>query len=118
VLPKIISLCISLPLLAIFADITGIIGGMVMAKLTLGLGFEPFLARLNDAVSFRSFFLGVSKAPVFAMIVALVGCYQGFRVHGSAASVGHHTTLSVVQSIFLVIVADALFSILFSWLEI
>jgi phospholipid/cholesterol/gamma-HCH transport system permease protein len=96
----------------------GVLGGMLMAKLQLGLGFVPFLERLNEAVTFRSFFLGVSKAPVFAMIVALVGCYQGFQVQGSAESVGQHTTLSVVQSIFLVIVADALFSILFSWLDI
>lgn len=118
VLPKLISLCLALPLLAVFADVMGVLGGMVMAKLQLGLGFAPFLDRLNEAVSLRSFLLGLGKAPVFALIVALIGCFQGFKVSGSAASVGHHTTLSVVQSIFLVIVADAWFSVMFSWLNI
>jgi len=118
VLPKLISLCLALPLLAVFADIMGVLGGMVMAKLQLGLGFVPFLDRLNEAVSLRSFLLGLGKAPVFALIVVLIGCFQGFKVAGSAASVGHHTTLSVVQSIFLVIVADAWFSVLYSWLNI
>lgn len=118
VVPKMISLCLALPLLAVFADVMGVLGGMVMAKLQLGLGFFPFLDRLNEAISLRSFMLGIGKAPVFAMIIALIGCFQGFQVAGSAASVGRHTTLSVVQSIFLVIVADAQFSILFSWLKI
>lgn len=118
VIPKLISLCIALPLLSVFADIMGILGGMILAKLQLGLGFAPFLDRLQDAVSLRSFLLGICKAPVFAAIIALIGCFQGFRVQGSAASVGHHTTMSVVQSIFLVIVADAQFSVIFSWLGI
>ncbi|WJW76249.1 ABC transporter permease [Thiohalobacter sp. IOR34] len=118
VLPKLIALSLALPLLSVFADILGVIGGMLMAQLQLGLGFEPFLDRFADAVSARSFLLGLIKAPVFAVIIALVGCFQGFRVAGSAASVGRHTTLSVVQSIFLVIVADAQFSVLFSWLGI
>lgn len=118
VIPKLISLCIALPLLSVYADIMGVLGGMILAKLQLGLGFTPFLDRLQEAVSFQSFIIGIVKVPVFAMIIALIGCFQGFRVQGSAASVGHHTTLSVVQSIFLVIVADAQFSILYSWLGI
>lgn len=118
VIPKLISLMIALPLLSVFADIMGIVGGMVMAKLQLGLGFTPFLDRLNEAVSLTSFMLGLIKAPVFAFIIVLIGCFQGFRVSGSADSVGRHTTLSVVQAIFLVIVADAQFSIIFSWLGI
>lgn len=118
VIPKLISLCIALPLLSVFADLMGILGGMILAKLQLGLGFAPFLDRLQEAVSLRSFLLGICKAPVFAAIIALIGCFQGFRVQGSAASVGHHTTTSVVQSIFLVIVADAQFSVVFSWLGI
>jgi phospholipid/cholesterol/gamma-HCH transport system permease protein len=65
-----------------------------------------------------SFLVGLGKAPVFAAIIALVGCFQGFRVSGSADSVGQQTTLSVVQAIFLVIVVDALFSVVFSWLNI
>ncbi len=118
VIPKLLSLCVALPLLTVFSDITGIVGGMILAKAQLGLGFAPFLDRLQEAVSLRSFLIGFSKAPVFAMIIVLVGCFQGFRVEGSAASVGRHTTMSVVQSIFLVIVADAQFSVIFSWLGI
>ena len=118
VIPKLLSLCIALPLLTVFADIAGVVGGMILAKAQLGLGFTPFLDRLQEAVSLRSFLIGISKAPVFAMIIVLVGCFQGFRVEGSAASVGRHTTMSVVQSIFLVIVADAQFSVIFSWLGI
>ena len=74
--------------------------------------------RLDDAISLTSFLIGIGKAPVFAVIIALVGCYQGFQVSGSAESVGRQTTVSVVQSIFLVILVDALFSIVFSWLKL
>ncbi|MDO9012724.1 MAG: MlaE family lipid ABC transporter permease subunit [Gallionella sp.] len=118
VLPKLLALVIALPLLTIYADITGILGGMIMASSKLGVSFDVFLDRLGDAVSLSSFLTGVGKAPVFAAIIALVGCYQGFKVTGSADSVGRQTTVSVVQSIFLVILADALFSIVFNWLKI
>ena len=118
VLPKLLALVIALPLLTIYADITGILGGMIMASSKLGVSFDVFLDRLGDAVSLSSFLTGVGKAPVFAAIIALVGCYQGFKVTGSADSVGRQTTVSVVQSIFLVILADALFSIAFNWLKI
>jgi phospholipid/cholesterol/gamma-HCH transport system permease protein len=113
VLPKLISLIIVLPLISVFADVTSIFGGMVMAKSQLGVSFSAFFYRLEDAVNYSTFMIGVGKAPVFAAIIAIVGCYQGFKVEGSAESVGRHTTISVVQSIFLVIVVDALFSILF-----
>jgi phospholipid/cholesterol/gamma-HCH transport system permease protein len=96
----------------------GIFGGMVMARAQLDISFGTFLDRLDDAISLRSYLIGVGKAPVFAAIIALVGCYQGFETTGSADSVGRQTTTSVVQSIFLVIVTDALFSIVFSWLHI
>lgn len=118
VIPKVLSLCIALPLLSVFADIMGVVGGMVLSKVHIGLSFTVFLDRLQEAVSARSFLIGLGKAPVFALIIALIGCFQGFRVEGSAASVGRHTTISVVQSIFLVIVADAQFSVVFSWLGI
>ncbi len=118
VLPKLLSLFIALPLLVIFADVLGVLGGMVMSKVILGLGFEPFLNRLHEALSLRSYLIGVLKSPIFALIIAVVGCFQGFCVQGGAEAVGRHTTLSVVQSIFLVIIADAAFSILFSWLGI
>ena len=118
VLPKMLALIIALPLLTVFTDVTGVLGGMVMARAQLDVSFDTFFDRLDDAISLTSFLIGIGKAPVFAIIIALVGCYQGFQVTGSADSVGRQTTVSVVQSIFLVIVTDALFSIAFSWLEI
>jgi phospholipid/cholesterol/gamma-HCH transport system permease protein len=114
VLPKLISLVIVMPLLSVYADVLSIFGGMVMANSQLGIGFNAFLMRLEEAISYSTFMIGIGKAPVFAAIIAIVGCYQGFKVEGSAESVGRHTTISVVQSIFLVIVIDAMFSILFS----
>jgi phospholipid/cholesterol/gamma-HCH transport system permease protein len=114
VLPKIAALLVALPLLTVFADLLGVLGGMIMARAQLGVDFREFLDRFVNAVSTRAYLVGIGKAPVFAVIIAAIGCFQGFRTKGGADSVGRHTTLSVVQSIFLVIVADALFSILFS----
>lgn len=118
VLPKLLALVIALPLLTVFADVTGIFGGMIMASTKLDVTFDTFINRLDDAISLSSFLVGVAKAPVFAAIIALVGCFQGFQVSGSADSVGRQTTVSVVQSIFLVILADALFSIVFNWFKL
>jgi phospholipid/cholesterol/gamma-HCH transport system permease protein len=118
VVPKTLALILVLPLLAVFADILGILGGMLMAKVQLNIGFTPYLDRIADAVSLRSFLIGACKTPVFAGIIAIVGCYQGFRVSGGAESVGRHTTVAVVHAIFLVIVADALFSVVFSALGV
>ena len=118
VLPKLMSLVIVLPLLCVYADILAVFGGMVMANAQLGIGFNAFLERLEESISISTFMIGIGKAPVFAAIIAIVGCYQGFKVEGSAQSVGHHTTISVVQSIFFVIVVDAMFSVLFSMLGV
>jgi phospholipid/cholesterol/gamma-HCH transport system permease protein len=118
VLPKLLALIIALPLLTVYADVTGVLGGMLMARSQLDVGFDVFLDRLGDAVSLSSFLTGIGKAPVFAVIIALVGCYRGFQVSGSADSVGRQTTVSVVHSIFLVILADALFSVAFNFLKI
>jgi len=118
VLPKIIALLLVLPLLTVFADVLGVFGGMIMAHTQLGIGFGEFLDRFVKAVSVTSYLIGICKAPVFAGIIAVVGCFQGFRTQGGADSVGRQTTRSVVQAIFLVIVADALFSIAFSALEL
>ena len=118
VLPKIIALVIALPLLTVFADVMGVAGGMVMAQTQLGVGFAEFLDRMAKAVSITSYLVGICKAPVFAVIISVVGCFQGFRTRGGADSVGLQTTRSVVQSTFLVIVADALFSIAFSMLDL
>ncbi len=118
VLPKVIALIIAMPLLTVFADVLGVLGGMLMARQQLDVGFIEFLDRFVKAVSPTAFMIGIGKAPVFAAIIAMVGCYQGFRTKGGADSVGRQTTRSVVQAIFLVIVADALFSIAFSMLDL
>ena len=114
VLPKVIALIIALPLLTVFADALGVFGGMLMARLQLGVSFAEFLDRFVKAVSMTTYFVGLAKAPVFAAIIAIVGCFQGLRTRGGADSVGRQTTRAVVQSIFLVIIADALFSVAFS----
>ena len=118
VLPKVIALVIALPLLTVFADVLGVFGGMIMASSQLGVSFSEFLDRMVKAVSITSYWVGIGKAPVFAAIIAVVGCFQGFRTRGGADSVGIHTTRSVVQAIFLVIVADALLSVVFSALDL
>jgi phospholipid/cholesterol/gamma-HCH transport system permease protein len=118
VLPKVMALVIVLPLLTVYADVLGVFGGMIMARSQLDVGFGEFMDRLVKAVSITSYLVGVGKAPVFAVIISVVGCFQGFRTHGGADSVGSQTTKSVVQSIFLVIVADGLFSVAFSLLDL
>ncbi len=118
VLPKLLAMLIALPLLTVFADTLGVFGGMTMAQARLDVGFAEFLDRFVKAVSLSSYWVGIAKAPVFAAIVTVIGCFQGFRTRGGADSVGRQTTRSVVQSIFLVIVADALFSVAFSALDL
>jgi phospholipid/cholesterol/gamma-HCH transport system permease protein len=118
VLPKIFGLVIALPLLTVFADLAAVAGGLVMSALMLDLSPETFLRRIPEAVSINSLMTGLAKAPVFAAVIAAVGCYQGFQVRGGADSVGRNTTTSVVQAIVLVIVIDAGFSVIYSWLEI
>ena len=118
VLPKILALLVALPLLTVFSDALGVLGGMVMSRSELDLRFDDFLDRFVQAVGPSDFLVGVGKAPVFAAIIALVGCHQGFQVSGDAESVGRHTTVSVVQSIFAIVVVDALFSVVFNSLGI
>ena len=118
VMPRLLALVLTLPLLAFFADITGLLGGGLVAWMALGIGPAQFIERLGDAVPMWSFWVGIIKAPVFAFIISLIGCYEGFRVEGSAESVGRLTTRAVVESIFLVIVVDAVFSIVFAYLGI
>jgi phospholipid/cholesterol/gamma-HCH transport system permease protein len=118
VLPKLIALVIALPLLTVFADVLGVLGGMFMAQAQLGVTYVEFADRFVKAVSITTYATGIFKAPVFAAIIVMIGCFQGFRTHGGADSVGRQTTRSVVQSIFLVIVTDGLFSVIFSALDI
>lgn len=118
VLPKLAALVIALPLLTVFADVLGVAGGMLMAKAQLDVGYVEFLDRLIKAIVLSTYTVGIGKAPLFAMIIVIVGCFQGFRTRGGADSVGRQTTRSVVQGIFLVIVADSLFSVVFSALDL
>ena len=114
ILPRVVGLIIALPLLIVWADFFGVLGAMVMAKASLGIGFSTFLSRFSNSVGVSNYVLGLIKAPVFALIIACVGCFQGLNVKFSAQSVGEKTTKAAVQAIFLIIVADASFSILFS----
>lgn len=118
VLPRMLALLIALPLIGFFANMVALAGGAVMAYAYLDINFVQFARQLQIAVSTTTLFVGLIKAPVFAVVIALVGCYEGLRVSGSAESVGLLTTRSVVVSIFLVIVLDAIFSILFSYIGI
>ncbi|HMA30192.1 MAG TPA: MlaE family lipid ABC transporter permease subunit [Casimicrobiaceae bacterium] len=118
VLPKMLALVVVMPLLTVYTDITGILGGMLMARTQLDLSYRVFLDRLDQAIVMSTFLTGIFKAPVFAMVIALVGCHRGFETQGSADSVGRQTTISVVQAIFLVIVIDALFSVIFNLLDL
>lgn len=116
VLPKILAMTVALPLLTVFADITGVFGGMVMARSRLDIGFAEFIDRFGRVMQGSALLIGLGKSVVFALIIATVGCFQGLRTQASADSVGRQTTLAVVQSIFLVIVVDGLFSVVFSLL--
>jgi phospholipid/cholesterol/gamma-HCH transport system permease protein len=118
VLPKLFALIIVLPLLCAYADVMSVIGSMLVAKFSLGVSSYEFLDRFPQAVPITHYLIGISKAPIFAAIIALVGCYQGLQVRGGADSVGEQVTISVVRAIFLVIIVDAVFSIVFSWLGI
>jgi len=116
VAPRVIALMISLPLLTFFADIMGLLGGGLMSIFLIDISFGQYWRILNNAVAINTFLVGIVKAPVFALLIALVGCFEGLRVSGSAESVGRLTTRSVVEGIFLVIIFDAFFSVLFSYL--
>lgn len=118
VLPRTLALLVTLPILAFWADITGLIGGGLMTMLVLDLTPTQFIQQLKEAVNLNTFLVGLVKAPVHAYIIAVVGCFEGFKVQRSAESVGKQTTTAVVESIFLVIVATALFSVMFSVLGI
>jgi phospholipid/cholesterol/gamma-HCH transport system permease protein len=116
VLPRLLGVMLTLPLLTFYSDVMGLSGGAAMCYFGLGITIPAYLHQLRDVVTGWTFWIGLIKAPVFALIIALVGCHQGFQVERNASSVGKHTTQAVVESIFLVIVVDAAFSIIISQL--
>jgi len=118
VIPRMLALLVMLPLLSFVAMIMGILGGGLVGVLSLDITPGMFLSRLHEMTDIKHFWVGMVRTPVFAVLIAIVGCLEGFKVEGSAESVGRHTTSSVVQSIFLVIVVDAVFAMFFSEIDL
>ena len=118
VVPRVIGLVITLPLLTFFSDIMGLTGGALIAQSLLHVAPLQYLDRVHHAVTANDLFVGIVKAPIFGFLIAVIGCMHGLRVKGSAESVGQETTRAVVKAIFVVIVLDALFSIVFEQLGI
>ena len=113
VIPRVIAMMISLPILTFIGMLSGLLGGAVVCSLALDISPTMFLSILQQNVAVQHFYLGMVKAPLFAFLIAIIGCMEGFKVSGSAESVGEHTTSSVVQSIFVVILMDALAALFF-----
>jgi phospholipid/cholesterol/gamma-HCH transport system permease protein len=118
VVPRLIALVITLPLLTFMSDIMGLFGGGLVARFLLDVSPLQYLDRVQHAVAVDDLLVGLIKAPVFGFLIGIIGCMHGLRVSGSAESVGAETTRAVVKAIFVVIVLDALFSILFEKLGI
>jgi phospholipid/cholesterol/gamma-HCH transport system permease protein len=113
VIPRVLALLTMLPLLTFVAMIAGLLGGLTVGAYGLDIPPQQYLARMHDTMEIRHLWVGLSKAPFFAMVIALVGCLEGLQVEGTAQSVGERTTSSVVQAISLVIVLDAIAALWF-----
>jgi len=114
IIPRILGLVIALPILTIFADIAGIAGGALIAVGSMGISGLQFVERVAFSTDLADFYVGLSKAPVFALLIAMVGTLRGMQVKSSAEELGLKTTMAVVQSIFMIIVADAFFATIFT----
>lgn len=117
VLPRLIGLVIALPLLTIVADAMGLAGGALLSSLLLDISLTQFIPRVQAALAPTTFWAGLIKAPVFALLIAMVGTYRGMQVRDSSRELGRLTTVAVVQAIFLVIFADAIFAVVFVELD-
>jgi phospholipid/cholesterol/gamma-HCH transport system permease protein len=113
VLPRVLAMMISLPILTLVGMLSGMLGGGLVCALALDISPTQFLNILQRDIPLRHFLIGMVKAPIFAFLVAVIGCLEGFKAAASAQSVGEHTTSSVVQSIFMVILLDALAALFF-----
>lgn len=113
VLPRTIALIIMMPVLTFMASILGVIGGGLVAATAMEISPSFFVGRLQETIALQNFWVGLIKAPFFAFVIAIIGCYQGMEVQGSSESLGQRTTLSVVQSLFIVIILDAFFAMFF-----
>jgi phospholipid/cholesterol/gamma-HCH transport system permease protein len=113
VLPRVLAMLVAMPILTFVGMVSGIFGGALVCILTLDISSTMFLSVFKQSISINHFYVGISKAPIFAFLISVIGCQQGFNVSGSAQSVGEHTTTSVVYSIFVVILVDALAALFF-----
>ncbi|MCL1627295.1 ABC transporter permease [Roseibaca sp. V10] len=116
--PRILALLITLPILGAVANFMGLLGGALMSWIELGVSPAVFLARLLAETGTNHVMVGFIKAPVFALIIGVIGCHAGMQVRGNAESLGAQTSAAVVRAIFAVIVADALFSVFFAMMDI
>ena len=114
VIPRILAATFMMVLLGFYASVVAIVGGAVVGDLTLGIPFQTFLMRIQEVVPTHDLWVGLIKAPVFGLIVALAGCYHGMQVRGNSEEVGRRTTMAVVSAIFAVIVLDAFFAVFFT----
>ncbi len=114
VIPRILASTFMMVVLGFYASVVAIVGGAVVGDLTLGIPFWTFLERIRDVVPEHDLWVGLIKAPVFGLIVALAGCYHGLQVRGNSEEVGRRTTMAVVSAIFTVIVLDAFFAVFFT----
>lgn len=116
VMPRIIAAVVMMPLLGFYASVMAVIGGAFLCAVSLDIPPVTFFQRLREVVPLTDIYIGLIKAPVFGLIIAIAGCFQGLQVRGNAEEVGLRTTAAVVQAIFIVIVLDAIFAVFFTWL--
>lgn len=114
IIPRIIACTFMMVLLGFYASVVAIVGGAVVGTFSLGIPFFTFLARIQEVVPLHDVWVGMIKAPVFGLIIAMAGCYQGMKVEGDSEEVGRRTTMAVVSAIFAVIVIDAFFAVFFT----
>jgi phospholipid/cholesterol/gamma-HCH transport system permease protein len=118
VVPRVLGLVIALPLLTVISDAVGLTGGALLCRYLLDIPLSQYVTRVNDAIAPTTFWVGLIKAPIFAVLIGLAGTFRGMQVRDSSRELGRLTTVAVVQAIFLVILADALFAVLFMELGI
>ena len=118
VIPRVVALLVMLPLLTFIAMLAGLAGGVTVGAFDLGIPPQMYIARMHETMEVKHFLVGLSKAPVFAVVIGLIGCLEGLQVKGTAQSVGERTTSSVVQTISLVIILDALAALWFMHVDL
>ena len=118
VIPRILAILITMPLLTFVADCAGLLGGLVVGAYGLDIPPQQYLTRMHDTMQARHFWVGMSKAPIFALLIGTIGCLEGLTVKGTSQSLGEHTTSAVVQSISMVIVVDALMAMFYMTLDV